>query len=145
MGMRRLAWLLLALLGLPGCRRAPRRVLVFAAASTTDALQRLGAQFERERGVEVVFSFAGSSALARQLEAGAPADLFLSADRAQLAKVKAAGGVETARPLLGNRLVVVAPRGAPPLSTGCALAGFPRVALADPQSVPAGVYARAWL
>jgi molybdate transport system substrate-binding protein len=143
--MRRLAWLLLALLGLPGCRRAPKTVLVFAASSTTDALKRLGADFERERGVRVDFSFAASSTLARQLEAGAPADLFLSADPAQLARVKAAGVVETARPLLGNRLVVVAQRGAPPLPAGCALAGFSKVALADPESVPAGVYAREWL
>jgi molybdate transport system substrate-binding protein len=145
LGMRRHLWPLLALLGLLGCHRQPRTVLVFAASSTTDALQRLGEAFGRARGVRVDFSFAGSSTLARQLEAGAPADLFLSADQAQLAKVRAAGEIETARPLLGNRLVVVAPRGAAPLASGCALAGFKAVALADPQSVPAGVYAKEWL
>jgi molybdate transport system substrate-binding protein len=145
LGMRRHAWPLLALLGLLGCHREPRTVLVFAASSTTDGLQRLGETFGRAHGVRVDFSFAGSSTLARQLEAGAPADLFLSADQAQLEKVRAAGVIETAQPLLGNRLVVVGPRGAAPLSSGCALAGFRAVALADPQSVPAGVYAKAWL
>lgn len=146
--MRRSAWTLLALLLLAGCHpaAAPRGVLVFAAASTTDALQRLGQRYERAHGVHVDFSFAASSTLARQLEAGAPADLFLSADEAQLARAQAAGAIETAKPLLSNRLVVVAlSRDTAALSSGCALAGFSRVALADPASVPAGVYARRWL
>lgn len=146
--MRRLAWTLLAPLLLAGCHGSASRapLLVFAAASTTDALQALGQQYEREHGVHVDFSFASSSTLARQLEAGAPADLFLSADEAQMDQARAAGVIDTAKPLLTNRLVVVALAKQPaPLASGCALAGFAQVALADPTSVPAGVYAKRWL
>lgn len=121
-------------------------LLVFAAASTTDALEPLGRAFEAKHGVHVDFSFASSSTLARQLEAGAPADLFLSADLAQLEQAKAAGAIARSAPLLRNRLVVVAgPQAQVTLTSGCDLAKLTRVALADPASVPAGVYAKRWL
>jgi molybdate transport system substrate-binding protein len=60
---------------------APRPVTVFAAASLTDALEQLGDEFKRSTGVTVRFSFAASSVLARQIEAGAGADLFFAADQ----------------------------------------------------------------
>ena len=94
------------------------------------------------------FGFGASSDLARQLVAGAPADAFLSADEAQLERVAASGRLvsRTRVPLLGNRLVVVVPsdaKEAPRDARG--LLALPRLALADPHAVPAGVYARAWL
>lgn len=142
----RLALLLTPLL-LAACHRAQPRseLLVFAAASTTDALQPLGDAFRAKTGVAVRFSFASSSTLARQLESGAPADLFLSADVAQLEQAQVAGVIAESRPLLSNRLVVVGSKDLAPLTDGCALAQFPRVAMGDPSSVPAGVYAKEWL
>jgi molybdate transport system substrate-binding protein len=145
--MRSRPWLLLAPLVLLACHKERPRpeLLVFAAASTTDALQPLGEAFAKQTGVSVRFSFASSSTLARQLEAGAPADLFLSADQAQLDQAKKAGAIAESRPLLTNALVVVGAKDQKPLEDGCALAAFPKVSLADPTSVPAGVYAKRWL
>ena len=118
-------------------------VLVVAAASTSEALTEIARAFEAKTGVHVAISFAGSSLLARQIEQGAPADLFLSADEAQMKRV--ASRVKAQRPLLGNRLVVIAPTGATPPRSAEALVTLRRLALADPAAVPAGVYAKAWL
>ena len=121
---------------------------MFAASSSADALQEIGAQFERETSHRVLFSFAGSNDLARQILAGAPADLFLSADREQMDRVVAAGRVraEAVRPLLSNQLVVIVPRRDPGAAEWpAALGGAASLALADPEAVPAGVYARHWL
>ncbi|MBF5046278.1 molybdate ABC transporter substrate-binding protein [Aggregicoccus sp. 17bor-14] len=123
-------------------------VLVFAAASTADALQELGRAFEHETGRTVRFAFGASSDLARQVAAGAPADAFLSADEAQLERAASSGRLVTRTrvPLLSNRLVVVVPSGAQEAPRDAAgLLKLPRLALADPQAVPAGVYARNWL
>lgn len=123
-------------------------LLVFAAASLADALQEIAAAFRKERGTPVAFAFAGSSDLARQIRAGAPADLFVSADRARVDELQAAGLVRAADrfDLLSNRLVVVVPVASKTRVLGAAdLARLSRVALADPEAVPAGVYARGWL
>ncbi|HKR64433.1 MAG TPA: molybdate ABC transporter substrate-binding protein, partial [Thermoanaerobaculia bacterium] len=112
-------------------------ILVFAAASLTDALQEIGARYERETATRVVFSFAASSTLARQIESGAPADLFLSADEASMGRVR----VETRADVLSNALVVVVPA----TSTLRDWTSARRIALAEPSSVPAGIYARTWL
>lgn len=123
-------------------------VLVFAAASLTDALKELGAAFER-RGVDrVSFSFGASSDLARQIKAGAPADVFFSADAARMDEVQQAGLVDAGerRDVLSNVLVVVVPHDArTTIAAPADLTKLARLALANPESVPAGVYARTWL
>jgi molybdate transport system substrate-binding protein len=134
--------------GNPAARPPRPEILVFAAASLTDALGEIGADFERRRGVRVLFSFAGSNALARQIQAGAPADLFVSANLDRMDELERAGLV---RPtdrvsLLSNRLaVVVAADSALAIRTPADLGGARRIALGDPEAVPAGIYARLWL
>ncbi|HEV2286366.1 MAG TPA: molybdate ABC transporter substrate-binding protein [Steroidobacteraceae bacterium] len=133
----------------------PRReaLVVFAAASVTDALDEVGRAFTAATGVAVKPSFAASSVLAKQIEAGAPAEVFLSADGewmdylARRALLRAG----TRRDLLGNELVLVAPAQspvhlalAPHVDLAAALAGG-RLATGDPDSVPAGRYAQAAL
>nr|AYM53938.1 molybdenum ABC transporter periplasmic molybdate-binding protein [Corallococcus coralloides] len=124
------------------------QALVFAAASTSNALQELGPDFTKATGHEVSFAFGASSDLARQATAGAPADAFLSADAPKLEALEKAGLVQagTRVDLLSNRLVVVVPVRARGTVAGPAdLKGVKRLALADPAAVPAGVYAKAWL
>jgi molybdate transport system substrate-binding protein len=124
-------------------------LLVFAAASTTEAMQDIGKEFQAKTGNTVQFSFGGSSSLARQLLAGAPADVFISADVASMNAVEKAGLLPAKngrRDLLGNRLVVVAPRDSTlKVSSAQDLAAVKRLSLADPAAVPAGVYAKSWL
>jgi molybdate transport system substrate-binding protein len=126
----------------------PGELLVFAAASLTDALVEIGAAFEAREDVRVLFSFGGSNALARQILAGAPADLFVSANLDRMDELERAGLV---RPrdrveLLSNRLaVVVSVRSALSVSSPADLQRARRLALGDPEAVPAGIYARRWL
>ncbi|WP_253906143.1 molybdate ABC transporter substrate-binding protein [Corallococcus exiguus] len=123
-------------------------VLVFAAASTTDALEALAPAFQQASGHRVRFAFGASSDLARQVVAGAPADAFLSADEAKMDGVDRAGLVQAGSrvDLLSNRLVVVVPVKSSVKVAGPAdLKGLKRVVLAEPAAVPAGVYAKAWL
>jgi molybdate transport system substrate-binding protein len=127
---------------------AAAEILIFAAASLADAVGEIGRGYEAAAGHRLRFNFGASSDLARQIEAGAPADVFFSADRAQMDRLQRAGlvragdGVE----VLSNRLVVVVPAGSPRrLSRPADLASLPRIALADPEAVPAGLYARAYL
>jgi molybdate transport system substrate-binding protein len=140
--------LLILLIAFSFPAHAADRVLVFAAASTTDALQEIGRAFTQEKGVTVEFAFGGSSDLARQAVAGAPADVFLSADMAKMEQVEKGGVVQpgTEVALLSNRLVVVVPADSK-LKVGSVaeLRGVKRLALADPAAVPAGIYAKAWL
>jgi molybdate transport system substrate-binding protein len=122
-------------------------VLVFAAASLTDALKEIAASWGNAGGESVVFNFAASSLLARQIREGAPADLFLSADEAQMDGLEKAGLVEpgTRRSILSNTLVaVVPPDSALRIASARDLAGpgVERIALAEPTSVPAGVYSK---
>ncbi len=124
------------------------RVLVFAAVSTTDALQELAPAFNRATGHTVELALGASSDLARQAIAGAPADIFLSADEAQMEAVQKAGLVapSTRVDLLSNRLVVVVPVDATTtLTSPAGLRGLKWLSLGDPEAVPAGVYAKAWL
>lgn len=113
---------------------------VSAAASLQDALRTIAATYERRTGDRVVFNFGASSTLAMQLRAGAPADLFFSADEAKMDSIDVAPG--TRRTLLTNTLVVVANRA---VRSPRELASLRRVAIAEPSSVPAGIYARQWL
>ena len=125
---------------------AAAEVTVFAAASLTTAV---GEVFEDEGSPDASLSFAASSVLARQIDAGAPADLFLSANRAWMDFLEQRGRIDTATrlDLLANRLAVVAPAGS---GLDVEIAGdfdFPgsfggRLALGNPDHVPAGMYAR---
>lgn len=123
-------------------------VTVFAATSLTDALKEVAQGFEKSTGHKVVFNLGGSNDLARQIKAGAPADVFFSADKAQMDGLEQAGLVRAQDrvDVLSNVLVVVVPASSSArLSAPRDLLSVKRLALADPQAVPAGVYARAWL
>ncbi|HZY84755.1 MAG TPA: molybdate ABC transporter substrate-binding protein [Gemmataceae bacterium] len=138
----------LLLLAPLGCG-APRKpaVHVFAAASTREALEEVARQFQAETGTPVECSLAASSALARQIEQGADAELFLSADERWADYLAERGLVGHRRDLLANRLVVVVPRDSGLKLTSLAgLAGddVKHLALAL-EPVPAGRYARAAL
>lgn len=143
-----------------------RGVVVLAAASTIDALEAAAADFTAGTGVEVRISFGPSSTLARQVAEGAPADLFLSASSPWADHVEERVAVSRREALAGNRLVVVVPvssgggggdggdgggggrrgdgAGGSETTIAEALAAgrVRRLAIADPQSVPAGIYAR---
>jgi len=131
----------------PGSRP---ELAIYAAASLRDVLTELTPSLESAAGARVVFNFAGSNDLARQILAADKADIFISADEGWMDKVAEAGLADkgTRRVLLSNRLVVVVPEGSG-LAIGSAedLAKpqVARIALADPEAVPAGKYAKAWL
>jgi molybdate transport system substrate-binding protein len=128
-------------------------IIVFAAASLTNVLQDLGDAFTKDSSIAVKFSFAASSALARQIESGAPADVFFSADVDWMDYLQARNLIQpqTRRDVVGNRLVLIAPVGSAitlkiepsfPLATAL---GNKRLATGDPDSVPVGRYAQAAL
>lgn len=122
-------------------------VLVFAAASLTDALTAIGTAWEKSGGEKIAFNFASSSTLARQIREGAPADVFLSADEAQMDSLEKAGFLApgTRRSILSNTLVIVVPADAttPPVSArDLTASNVQRIALGEPASVPAGVYSK---
>jgi molybdate transport system substrate-binding protein len=150
--MRKLCpWFLAVLFLLVPARAAD--VTVFAAASLGDAMQEVGKAYTLKTGHTAVFSFAASSALARQIEASGGADIFVSADTDWMDYLVKKGFIrkDTRKTLLGNHLVLVAPASAHPtlkIAPGfdlkSALAGG-RLAIADPASVPAGKYGKASL
>lgn len=127
------------------------KVTVFAAASLTNAMQDIAAAYKKEKNVEVVSSFASSSTLARQIEAGAPADLFISADQKWMDYAADKKAIDTAsrETLLGNSLVVVAPKSSAQSHITIdaktewnSLLKGGRLAVGDPEHVPAGIYAK---
>ncbi len=137
--------LLLAITAAPA---AGEEILVFAAASTTEAMQEIGRQFEGETGNRVDFSFASSATLARQILAGAPANVFLSADLETMRRLEQAGLVRPAdvRNLLSDRLVVIVPSGSSlKIAAPRDLTQAATIATGDPKSVPLGLYAHDWL
>ena len=129
-------------------------LIVFAAASLTDVLQQAGPLYTQESKVPVKFSFAASSALAKQIESGARADAFFSADQDWMNYLQERKLIrpDTRAELLGNRLALIAPRdsnvtlkverGAPLLA---ALGANGRLSTGDPDSVPVGKYAKSAL
>jgi molybdate transport system substrate-binding protein len=128
-------------------------VTVFAAASLTDSLKTVADAYKARTGASVTLSFGASSTLARQIEQGAQADIFMSADTDWMDYLQKAGHIAdgTRKDLLGNQLVLVAasdarpvPRIAPHFDLAGAL-GDGKLALADPSSVPAGKYGKAAL
>jgi len=125
-------------------------VTVFAAASLTDSLKEIGAAYEKTSGDKIIFNFGASSTLARQIEAGAPADIFFSADEAKMDGLAAKELIDagTRKSRLGNALVVVVPNdSALEIKSAGNLTNdsIKKIAFADPKAVPAGVYGRAWL
>ncbi|MFN0191088.1 MAG: molybdate ABC transporter substrate-binding protein [Aestuariivirga sp.] len=128
-------------------------VKVFAAASLKSALDEIALAFEAEGSVKAVPVYAASSALAKQIEEAAPADIFISADEAWMDYLEDNRLIakDTRKNLLGNTLVLIAPKdSAKPFTfhTGADLAaalGDGRLAVAEVKSVPAGKYAKAAL
>lgn len=142
--------LVLLLAASPALPAAAGEVMVFAAASLTDALKEIGTAYEKGGGDKVVFNFAASNLLGRQIAEGAPADLFLSADEATMDRLEKGGHVVpgSRKSLLSNRLVVVVPFDSSLEIKTIADLAAPRVralALAEPQTVPAGIYAKEYL
>ncbi len=146
-----------ALLASAGLRAGPARaeapVVVFAAASLTDAMGDVAAAWVAQGHPKPVFSFGSSAAMARQVEAGAPAQLFASADERWMDDLAQHDALlaNTRRDVLGNRLVLVEPRAtATPVTIeasgfagvlAAVLGADGRLAVGDPASVPAGIYA----
>lgn len=137
-----------------GGASAGKSIVVFAAASLTDALGEIDKAYTAKTGVEVKASFAASSVLARQIESGAKAEVFFSADEewadylAQRNLLKAG----TRHDVVGNRLVMIAPADStvkidikPGFSVASALGDAGRLATGDPDSVPVGRYAQSAL
>jgi molybdate transport system substrate-binding protein len=133
---------------------AQQSVTVFAAASLKNALDDVDAAFAQTTGTNVTASYEASSSLARQIEAGAPADVFISADLRWMDYVAERKLIrpDSRTNLLGNRLVLIAPKDAKldnvaigPGFDIAKLAGDGRIAVADVKAVPAGLYAKAAL
>lgn len=139
-------------LGVPDAQ-AGKPVLIFAAASTAQAIEAALKDFRSRTGIRAVASFASSGALARQIDNGAPAGLFLSANRDWMAWLEKTGAIvpRTRKTLLANRLVLIGSTDSDfdlkvrmnfPLAEKL---GDSRLAIADPAHAPAGAYARAAL
>jgi molybdate transport system substrate-binding protein len=145
--VRILCLLPLVLMALSACA-AP--ITVFAAISLRESLREIADQYEKATADKVVFSLGASSLLARQIEAGATPDIYVSADEGKMDALQAKGLIlkESRRDLLRNALViVVASEKGAPVKTPADLAEpeVKRVALADPRAVPAGIYGKEYL
>jgi molybdate transport system substrate-binding protein len=143
-------WLCLASLPCPAADADKPPITVFAAASLSNVLQELGDGYTKETSIPVRFSFAASSALARQIENGSPADIFFSADLEWMDYLQSRNLIrrDSRHDVLGNRLVLIAPADSgiklkiePHFALAAAL-GKGRLATGDPDSVPVGRYAR---
>jgi molybdate transport system substrate-binding protein len=147
---RLLSTLLALAAALPAIPASAQPLTVSVASSLADVMAEVGRAWTAAGGVGIQVNPGGSNVLARQVAQGARVDVFVSADHAQMDAAAASGRLVagSVRDLLSNTLVVVVPVGA---ATGhltpADLAGprVTRVALGNPQSVPAGVYARQWL
>ena len=132
-----------------GFRTGAVEVNVFAAASLTDALKQIAADYEKSSGDKIIFNFAASGTLALQIENGAPADIFLSADEVRMDALEKKGLVatETRRDLLGNALVMVIPPENTAVHSPYDLtnAAVGRIAIGETKTVPAGAYTRIYL
>ena len=146
--------LVAAMLGAPHAATAQDALIVYAAASLKNALDDANAAFSKATGVKVTASYEASSALAKQIEAGAPADVFISADLKWMDYVAGKNLInpDTRFNLLGNKLVLIAGQDSKlsnvPIGPGfdlAKLAGDGRIAVADVKAVPAGFYAKAAL
>ena len=125
-------------------------ILVSAAASLTDVLQEISTGYQSKSKHTVKFNFGPSNGLARQIEEGAPADLFFSADLPQMDTLEKNGRLEpgTLKNLLSNQLVIIVPADSKlAISSPKDLlkTNIKRIALAEPSSVPVGVYSSKYL
>ena len=145
--------LLLLYVSVNGAQAADNRsekILLFAAASTTNARNDVGDLFNKKGAGKCVISFASSSTLAKQIKRGAPADIFVSANVKWIDYLSERGLVErdSRFDLLGNRIVLIAPRDSPlriqiePNFKLADLLGHERIAMGDPDHVPAGIYGK---
>ena len=135
---------------LSGMSLRAAELTVFAAANLTDALKEIGAVYEKQSGDRIIFNFSASSTLARQIEEGAPADIFFSADEAKMDGLEKKGLIlkDTRKSRLSNSLVIVVPaEGGAAIENARDLATdkVKRLALAEPKTVPAGIYAKEFL
>lgn len=130
---------------------AAENITVFAAASLTNAMQEIAEEYQKGKEVKIVSSFASSSTLARQIEQGAPADLFISADQQWMDYAVEKKTMDDASrfTLLGNELVLVAPTVNKPEQISISkitdwknLLKGQRLSVGDPDHVPAGIYAK---
>ncbi len=150
---RRAIAAMLAAALLPATVAQAESVTVFAAASMTNAMQEIEERFEAASGHELVVSLAGSSALARQIQQGAPADVFISANPGWMDRLESEGLIEegTRFDLLNNSIVLIAHgRDAAPVEIGpdmdmAGLLDGGRLAMAMVDAVPAGIYGKASL
>jgi molybdate transport system substrate-binding protein len=147
----RLACIMIAAMGLLAAGLQPRQrseVFVSAASSLTNVLTAAAEVYEADTGDRVVLNFGASNTLARQIAAGARVDLFVSADEAQMVRVAAQIVPGTHVGLVGNALAIAVPddRSGVVRSPGDLVGPqVKRIAVGDPASVPAGVYARRYL
>ena len=130
---------------------ASEKITVFAAASLTNALNEISAQYKQEKQADVVASYASSSTLARQIEQGAPANLFISADQQWMDYVinKNLMVTDSRHTLLGNDLVLIAPKDSKLNNVVInkdtkwkSLLNGGKLAVGDPDHVPVGIYAK---
>lgn len=137
----------------PAASAEASNVVVFAAASLKNALDDISAQWQKETGRKAAISYAASSALAKQIAAAAPADIFISADTAWMDDVAKKNLIkaETRKDLLGNEIVLIAPKDSAaetkiePNFALAKLLGDGHLAMANVDSVPAGKYGKAAL
>jgi molybdate transport system substrate-binding protein len=137
----------------PSARAQGRDVVVFAAASLKNTLDAINAQWQKETGKKATISYASSPAFAKQMEQGAPAQMFISADLDWMDYLEKKSLIkpETRSNLLGNRIVLIAPKDKAPsvdIRPGFDLAkvlGDGRLAMANVDTVPAGKYGKAAL
>lgn len=123
---------------------------VFAAASLTDALKEIAAAHEKTSGDNILFNFTASSTLDMQIKAGAPCDLFFSADEAKMNDLEKGNFITkgTRKDILSNGLVIVVPADSTVTLTSAAQLAAPKfkkIALGETRTVPAGIYAKEYL
>ena len=148
----RVRWLVIFVLFLvvpfrPTAYGGDDEILVFVAASLTDAMNEIKERFEERAGGRVFFSFGSSGTLCRQIQKGAPADVFVSASPIQIDALELDGLVllDTRKDLLTNNLVVIVPRGSGLRVTQAedlAQKEVAKIAIGEPDAVPAGAYAK---
>lgn len=133
---------------LPGCKAKQaenKELMVSVAASLTDCIQEIGKAFQDENpGVEITFNFGSSGALQQQIEQGAPADIFFSAGKKQMAALEEAGLVaeDSVKEVLENKIVIVVPKGGASVESFEALTSeaVEKIGVGDFGSVPVGQY-----
>lgn len=147
---RKLGLLAILCFGLSSAKLDAANIHVFAAASLSDSLKEIAARYEKQSGDRIYFNFGASSFLARQIEEGAPADLFFSADEAKMDALEKKGLIvkESRKSRLSNSLVIIiaAQEGAAITHPkDLAAEKVKRLALAETRTVPAGIYAKEYL